>query len=83
MSTNARHRLIKDFNRVENEVINGIAASPQSDNILCWEAIIFGPEDTHWEGGCFKLILEFTDNYPKEPPNVKFITKMYHPNSKY
>lgn len=82
MSTFARHRLIKDFNRIEQEDTSGLFAAPQNDNILCWEAVIFGPEDTPWEGGSFKLILEFTDDYPKEPPKVRFITKMYHPNSK-
>ena len=45
-----------------------------------WEAIIIGPDDTEWEGGIFKLLIEFTDEYPTKPPIVKFISKMYHPN---
>jgi hypothetical protein len=32
--------------------------------------------------GIFNLILEFTEDYPNKPPNVKFVTKMFHPNSK-
>ena len=50
---------------------------------MCWEAVIFGPEDTPWEGGSFKLILEFTEEYPNKPPNIKFITSIFHPNGKY
>lgn len=42
--------------------------------------MIFGPDDTEWEGGIFKLILEFSEDYPNKPPKVKFLTKMYHPN---
>jgi ubiquitin-conjugating enzyme E2 A len=45
-----------------------------------WEAIIFGSDDTEWEGGIFKLLIEFTDEYPQKPPIVKFLTKMFHPN---
>lgn len=47
---------------------------------MVWEAIIFGPQDTPFEDGTFKLTLEFTEEYPNKPPNVKFISKMFHPN---
>ena len=45
-----------------------------------WEAIIFGPQDTIWEGGVFRLLIEFTAQYPKEPPQVRFLTQIFHPN---
>jgi ubiquitin-conjugating enzyme E2 A len=80
MSTIARRRLINDFKRLEQEEANGIFAAPQENNIMCWEAVIFGPEETQWEGGSFKLILEFSEEYPNKPPNVKFITNIFHPN---
>ena len=32
--------------------------------------------------GIFKLLLEFKTDYPNSPPNVKFLTKVYHPNGK-
>lgn len=53
----------------------------EDNNIMFWEAVIFGPEDTIWEGGVFKLTLEFSEDYPNKSPKVKFITKMFHPNS--
>lgn len=31
-------------------------------------------------GGTFKLLLEFTEDYPNKPPAVKFISKIFHPN---
>lgn len=39
------------------------------------------PDDTPWEDGTFKLHLEFTEEYPNKAPVVKFLTKMFHPNS--
>ena len=44
------------------------------------EAIIFGPDDTEWEGGVFRLLVEFGEKFPSEPPKVRFLTKMFHPN---
>jgi len=49
-------------------------------NIMLWQAVIFGPDDTPWEGGTFKLVLEFTEDYPNKAPSVRFLTKMFHPN---
>lgn len=45
-----------------------------------WQAVIFGPEDTPWEGGTFKLNLTFSEDYPNKAPVVKFESKMFHPN---
>lgn len=81
MTTNARMRLVKDLKRFQSEESVGIFAVPHENNLMIWEAVIFGPDDTPWEGGTFKLSLEFTEDYPVKPPNVKFITDMFHPNS--
>jgi len=80
MTSSAKRRLINDFKRFEKEDSNGIFASPLNDDVLTWEAVIFGPDDSPWEGGTFKLLLEFTEEYPTKPPSIKFITNMYHPN---
>ena len=53
---------------------------PNEDNIFHWIAIIFGPEDTFWEGGVFRLTLNFTEEYPNKAPVVKFVSRMFHPN---
>lgn len=45
-----------------------------------WEAIIFGPDDTEWEGGVFRLKLKFPDDYPQKPPTVEFLSRIFHPN---
>ena len=49
-------------------------------NIMIWQAVIFGPDDTVWEGATLNLKLEFSEEYPNKPPKVRFVTKMFHPN---
>ena len=40
----------------------------------------FRPKDTPFEDGTFKLMMEFTEEYPNKPPTVRFVSKMFHPN---
>jgi ubiquitin-conjugating enzyme E2 A len=80
MSTAARKRLMRDFRRLQNDPPAGVQGAPMDNNIMVWQAVIFGPDDTPWEGGTFKLLLEFTEEYPNKPPVVRFLTKMFHPN---
>jgi ubiquitin-conjugating enzyme E2 A len=44
-------RLMRDFRKLQTEPPAGVNGSPTSDNILRWNAVIFGPEDTPWDGG--------------------------------
>eukprot|EP00891_Asterochloris_glomerata_P000859 jgi/Astpho2/859/Aster-00707 len=81
MSTPARKRLMRDFKRLQQDPPQGINGSPNPDNIMSWNAVIFGPDDTPWDGGTFKLTLEFSEEYPNKAPVVKFKSKMFHPNS--
>jgi len=80
MCTTAHKRLLRDFKKIENEKSFGIHAAPFEDDILKWNAVIFGPDGTEWENGIFKLTMQFSDNYPQQAPDVKFETQMFHPN---
>jgi ubiquitin-conjugating enzyme E2 A len=42
MSTHARRRLMRDLTTLENDPPETIMGAPCSDNILLWEAVIFG-----------------------------------------
>merc|ERR1712013_843669 len=58
----------------------GVSGAPSDNNIMLWNAVIFGPHDTPFEDGTFKLTIEFTEEYPNKPPTVRFVSKMFHPN---
>ena len=62
MSNNAERRLMKDLKKMQDEDNDqSITAIPEENNLFKWEAVIFGPDDTEWEGGVFKLKMEFSE----------------------
>ena len=68
----------KDINKVSDL---GVSVGLVDDNdFYNWSVVIFGPPDTLFEGGYYKAILSFPDDYPNSPPKMKFTSKMFHPN---
>ncbi|KAL6076893.1 E2 ubiquitin-conjugating enzyme, variant 2 [Balamuthia mandrillaris] len=71
-------RLMSDLKAVQDE---GMNAGPIDDkNMFLWQATLFGPYETAWEGGIFNLTLKFSPDYPQKPPKVRFTSPIYHPN---
>ncbi len=42
---------MRDFKRLQQDPPQGVNGSPNHDNIMIWNAVIFGPDDTAWDGG--------------------------------
>jgi len=73
-------RLIKEYQNFEKNSPEGISINLNQDKINSWEGLIFGPYDSPWEGGIFKLNIDFPVDYPHKAPKIIFITPMFHPN---
>ena len=59
----------------------GIKIEPREDDIFTWDAEITGGIGTPHEGLTYKLLVRIDkEDYPKKPPSIKFISKIYHPN---
>ncbi|KAJ3322891.1 Ubiquitin-conjugating enzyme 13 [Boothiomyces sp. JEL0866] len=67
-------RIIKETERLLAEPAPGIQATPHEDNLRYFDVVISGPASTPFA----ELFLP--DSYPMEPPKVRFLTKIYHPN---
>ena len=77
----SRKRLSKELVKLNKDPVPNCSAGPKNDNdIYCWCATIMGPEGTPYYGGVFHLELLFTTKYPIKPPQVRFKTKIFHPN---
>ncbi|KAL6107871.1 cell division cycle 34 homolog (S. cerevisiae) a [Pungitius pungitius] len=73
--------LMLEMKSLQDEPVEGfrITLVDESD-MYNWEVAIFGPPNTHYEGGYFKSRIKFPVDYPYSPPAFRFLTKMWHPN---
>lgn len=73
--------LMLEMKSLQDEPVEGfkITLVDESD-LYNWEVAIFGPPNTHYEGGYFKARIKFPIDYPYSPPAFRFLTKMWHPN---
>ncbi|KAH9611772.1 hypothetical protein KSS87_010754 [Heliosperma pusillum] len=77
-----------DFGRVQKELqecnkdvqVSGISVKPKADSLSHLLGTIPGPVDSPYQGGTFLIDIVLTDGYPFEPPKMKFLTKVWHPN---
>lgn len=73
-------RMKKELERLEKDPPHGVSCWPKDGRLDCLEAKLIGAEDTPYEGGIFRLEIKIPERYPFEPPQVQFLTKIYHPN---
>ena len=73
-------RIIKETTRLLQEPVPGISACPSEDNVRYFNVVIFGPTQSPYEGGVYRLELFLPEDYPMTAPKVRFLTKIYHPN---
>ena len=81
MSVTKSKKLYGELKNLRKNKIEGISAEPIDENDLTvWKGRVEGAKGTPFEGGYFHFKINIPDQYPFEPPEVKMITKVYHPN---
>ena len=73
------HYLRQQEERMKAEAPDGASIGPTPDNACVWEATIFGPSETIWDGGMFSVEIVFPPDFPDSPPYVRFVTPIFHP----
>uniref|UniRef100_A0A7E4VJM2 Ubiquitin-conjugating enzyme E2 J2 n=1 Tax=Panagrellus redivivus TaxID=6233 RepID=A0A7E4VJM2_PANRE len=72
-------RLQADYKHIIHEPVPYAIAHPLEENILEWHYLLFGSEDTPYEGGYYHGKLIFPPEFPLAPPSIYMIT----PNGRF
>lgn len=65
----------------KDDKTSGVKANPVNEGDLRHlKGTVQGPLGTCYEGGEFEVDIQIPKQYPFEPPKMKFVTKVWHPN---
>ena len=72
--------LRKELANLKMDPISGLFYSIEliKNNIFNWKLTLIGPKDTPYADGIFFIELKFSSNYPHEPPEIFFLTRIFH-----
>ena len=77
MTSTLVKRLTKEYAECKEAGIEMIFDEKDLTKLTC---LLYGQHDSDYESGVCKIRVVFTDKYPFEPPEMTFMTKIYHPN---
>lgn len=74
-------RIAKELEECRQDTKSGVQLQLDNESDLSKLTGYFqGPPGTPYEGGVFKVDINIPNEYPFKPPQMKFATKIYHPN---
>lgn len=74
-------RIAKELEECRQDTQSGVTLKLNNENDLTHLTGYFrGPPGTPYEGGMFQVNIDIPNEYPFKPPQMKFSTKIYHPN---
>jgi peroxin-4 len=73
-------RILHELRQARRENKAELFITAKEDNIRIWTAVIKAPDGTPFQGHYFHVSLILPDGYPIDPPKVRFLTPIFHPN---
>ncbi|CAF5152701.1 unnamed protein product, partial [Rotaria sp. Silwood1] len=80
MSTVSNRKVSKELDDLKKSSLDNFTVFLTQENLLFWKVIMKGPDDTSYAGYYWLLSVEFSSHFPFQPPNIRFITPIYHCN---
>mmetsp|Transcript_8011 Transcript_8011/g.15946 ORF Transcript_8011/g.15946 Transcript_8011/m.15946 type:complete len:147 (+) Transcript_8011:2632-3072(+) len=74
------NRLLKEFNELKKEKDGSFKLFPNENNLNRWKGELKGPIGTPYQDGSFRILCQLSNSYPLTPPEIRFKTKIFHPN---
>ena len=79
-SLNRVKRILSELASYQKEPHRYVQVFPCEEEINFWRLLMVGPETTPYAKGTFLLYVKFPQKYPHSPPEMRFITPIYHCN---
>ncbi|TSM04914.1 Ubiquitin-conjugating enzyme E2 T [Bagarius yarrelli] len=73
-------RLKRELQMLSTEPPPGVSCWQLDGKVEELQAQIVGGANTPYDGGLFTVEIKIPDRYPFEPPKMRFLTPIYHPN---
>ena len=81
LSDIATRRMRKEVVLLKNSPGEGVQLSlGEEDRLDQLSGAIMGPPDTPYHGGVFQIKINIPVDFPFSPPEIRFQTKIFHPN---
>ena len=80
MSSNRLRRIAKEIDEATSDTFSKVNIYAATDDLTHLEGHFLGPPDTPYEGGQYYIDIRIPNDYPFRPPNMRFKTKIWHPN---
>ena len=83
INKNSSEILKQEFEYIQNHPNTSTGCTAglfNQDDYYNWKISLFGPKDSIYAGGLFFLKLSFPKDYPNNPPQINFLTPIYHLN---
>lgn len=81
MASNRLRRVAKELADIQNDTQSKILCqAADGSDLTHLHASFQGPPDTPYEGGTYVVNIVIPNEYPFKPPQMKFKTKVWHPN---
>lgn len=65
---------------MDESPVNYSTTPVNEEDLMLWQAVILGPNNTEYENGTFFLRVQFPLEYPFKPSGVHFVTPILHTN---
>jgi len=73
-------KISKEISQILKNTHPDYQVFPCEEDITFWKIDMFGPKDSLYSGGNWKLYAKFPEDYPSSAPEVRFISPILHVN---
>ncbi|CAE8703871.1 unnamed protein product, partial [Polarella glacialis] len=74
------HLVLRQLASLQQEKLDGVHFIANNEDPMDVQAVIEGPTQTPYEGGCYRLKICIGAEFPALPPRAVFMTRIFHPN---